>query len=220
MSLPLSSLITNLRERSLPQQSAFADWLYACVSDKTLLPRLLNMFSFMEHIGSRKIMLSQLKGSLPINTLKHLAEETRHAYFFKRQAERFAERSLQYNAADTIMPAAAAGYLLRLDQMVAHIAQPNWPDDTCYLLVSLLIELRAVWAYQLLEQALKQANVNISLKSLIAEEDLHLAEMAESGQKHMQDPAVMHFLLDAEQQLFDRLWQQLQKTEFSTAIAA
>ena len=64
------------------------------------------------------------------------------------------------------MPAAAAGYLMRLDQAVARVAASNlnWPNDTCYLLTSLLIELRAVWAYQLLEQALKQANVNISLK--------------------------------------------------------
>lgn len=220
MSLPLSSLITHVRERSLPQQAAFANWLNAAVSDPVMLPRLLNMFSWMEHIGSRKIMLSQMNGPLPMHTLKHLAEETRHAYYFKRQAERFAGRHMDYSAADTLCPAAAAMYLMRLDAAVARCMQPCWPDETAYLVTSLFIELRAVWAYQLLEKALKAADISISLKSLIAEEDLHLAEMAESGQQHMRDPAIIHLLLTAEHQCFTRLWQQLQTIPLTNEIAA
>ena len=61
----------------------------------------------MEHIGSRKIMASQSERGLGGDTLRHLAEETRHAYFFKRAAEKLAHRPLGYGAAETIAGAAA-----------------------------------------------------------------------------------------------------------------
>ena len=56
--------------------------------------KFMNMLSMLEHMGSRKIMLSQMNRTLTEDSLKHLAEEARHAYFFKRQAERAAKRAL------------------------------------------------------------------------------------------------------------------------------
>src|SRR5579863_4921348 len=63
--------------------------------------RFLNTLSLLEHIGSRKIMLTRaIAGDGRI--LKHLAEETRHAWFFKRAAERLAGRALDYAAQSTL----------------------------------------------------------------------------------------------------------------------
>ena len=47
-----------------------------------------NTLSYMEHIGSYKIMATQCSDVLDYPTLKHLNEETGHAVFFKRHAER------------------------------------------------------------------------------------------------------------------------------------
>ena len=85
----------------------------------------------MEHIGSRKIMVSQTRGPLGQDILKHLAEETRHACFFKRAAESWARRPLQFDETDAIRPASARMYFGRLDATIhdalgsnAHIEVP------------------------------------------------------------------------------------------------
>ena len=48
-------------------------------------------------------------------TLKHVAEEAHHAYFMKRQAEKTAERALEYVADDLLAPASARMYFQRLE---------------------------------------------------------------------------------------------------------
>ena len=82
--------------------------------------RFLNTLALMEHIGSRKIMVSQTRGPLGQEVLKHLAEETRHAYFFKRAAESLARHPLQFDEIDAIRPASARMYFGRLDATINH----------------------------------------------------------------------------------------------------
>src|SRR5512147_3251965 len=93
--------------------------------------RFLNTLALMEHIGSRKIMASQSRGPLGQEILKHLSEETRHAYFFRRAAENLASRALQFDEMDAIRPASARMYFGRLDATIksalaanAHIEVP------------------------------------------------------------------------------------------------
>lgn len=107
--------------------------------------RFLNTLALMEHIGSRKIMVSQTKGTLGQEILKHLAEETRHSYFFKRAAETIARRSLEFNDADAIRPASAKMYFGRLDASIDDALGPDVHHEVPYLYVSLTIELRAIW---------------------------------------------------------------------------
>src|SRR5579884_874228 len=89
--------------------------LAAIASDPPLHARFLNMLSLLEHIGSRKIMTSKAMSDPASDVLKHLAEESRHAFFFKRAAERTASRHLDYSPVHTIAPAAARLYMGRLD---------------------------------------------------------------------------------------------------------
>ncbi|RZI91805.1 MAG: hypothetical protein EOP39_32905 [Rubrivivax sp.] len=144
----------------------------AC-ADARLHARFLNTLSLMEHIGSRKIMVSQSRGLLAQDTLKHLAEETRHAFFFKRAAEAVARRGLSYDDADVIAGPHARLYMGRLDAFIDQSVQ----GEAAYLYMSLIVEIRAIWFYRLYQDALKRAGHALSLKSLLAEETQHLGEM-------------------------------------------
>ncbi|HEY4076988.1 MAG TPA: hypothetical protein VGM26_08650 [Rhizomicrobium sp.] len=138
--------------------------------------RFLNTLSLMEHIGSRKIMATQASGgALGSDTLQHIAEEARHAFFFKRQAEAAAGHTLSYNA-DTIMAGPQArAYMGRLDAHIARTAK----GAAAYLYMSLVIELRAVWFYRVYQDVLTASGKPIRLTSLLAEENRHLQEMEE-----------------------------------------
>ena len=159
-------------------------FLGALCGDRERHARFLNTLSLMEHIGSRKIMMSQAKGELPQDTLKHLAEETRHAFFFKRAAEKLAGRTLDYGAEATLGGNAARMYMARLDAFIAkHLGDAEGgnaaPSETAYLYMSLIVELRAIWFYRAYQAALADAKHPLSLKSVLAEEELHLEEMLE-----------------------------------------
>jgi hypothetical protein len=139
--------------------------------------RFLNTLSLMEHIGSRKIMASQSEHGLGGETLRHLAEETRHSYFFKRSAEKLAHRPLGYGTSETIAGAAARFYMERLDAEILRELGRKPEGPLPYLYMSLIVELRAVWFYRLYQETLAEHGLNLSLRSVLAEEELHLGAM-------------------------------------------
>ena len=162
--------------------------------------RFLNMLSMLEHMGSRKIMLSQNHRTLNQDTLKHLAEEARHAFFFKRQAEKIAGHAIpDYSRDNTMRFFAAQQYFGRLDAAVTY----HVGTESAYPWVSLIIELRACWFYGLYQSVLEQAKMALSLKSLLAEEDHHLAEMYEACGDNIQ---TLQTLCATETRLFTTLW--------------
>lgn len=134
--------------------------------------RFLNTLSLLEHAGSRKIMLSQSRpgASLDHETLKHLAEETRHAYFFRRAAEAVARRKLDYSENDLLAGAHARLYMGRLDAFITRSVR----GPLAYLYMTLVVELRATWFYNLYQDVLKELEQPINLKGLLAEEKRHL----------------------------------------------
>ncbi len=165
--------------------------------------KFMNMLSMLEHMGSRKIMVSQMDKTLTEDVLKHLAEEARHAYFFKRQAERVAGKPLDgYTEDNTMERVPALMYFGRLDAGIS--AQVT--DEEAYPWVSLIIELRACWLYEIYNDVLSKSGLKLSLKSLLAEEDMHLAEMfGMCGQ----DTEKLKRLSAYETELFGRLWNKL-----------
>lgn len=136
--------------------------------------RFLNTLSLLEHIGSRKILLSRA-GAWEEEALRHLAEEARHAHFFRRAAERTAGRALGYGGNDALAPEASRMYFGRLDASVSRAlgAEPG----RAYRYVTLLVELRARWLYRLYEEALRAGGSGLTLKGVLAEEDAHLLGM-------------------------------------------
>lgn len=148
-----------------PSKPLFLD---SVVADKERHARFLNALSLLEHIGSRKILLTQP------DALQHLAEETRHAHFFRRAAEKEAGRPLEWTDADAAAPAACKMYFGRLDAAVtAEVGE----GPLAYLYVTQTIELRALSLYEAHEASLRAAGHWLTLKSVLAEEKGHLAEM-------------------------------------------
>jgi hypothetical protein len=194
------------------EETPFSAFLHHMLGDSQRHGRFLNTLSLLEHIGSRKIMLSHLKGGLGKEGLKHMAEESRHAYFFCKEAERFLGHPVNDYATDnTLSLGAAKMYFGRLDAAVTKAVE-HLADGACYLWVSLIVELRANWAYGLYQKALTEKGIALSLKSIMAEENLHLAEMyasvaaidAEAGQR-------ISTLAAQEHALFRRFWPQMQR---------
>jgi hypothetical protein len=172
--------------------------------------RFLNALALMEHIGSRKIMVSQSGGPLGRDILKHLAEETRHAYFFKRAAENLARRPLQFDETDALCPASAWMYFGRLDATIDHALGASAHIEVPYLYVSLIIELRAIWTYRLYQDVLWERSSGLSLKSVLAEEELHLGQMTRRLRKLGAEPeARVPGFARIEDQLFRKLWASL-----------
>jgi hypothetical protein len=171
------SLLSSFEERNHGWGARIRARLTAFCAERPLHARFLNMLSLLEHIGSRKIMTSPAMNAPGLDGLKHLAEEARHAFFFKRAAERLALHPLDYSPANTIAGASARLYMGRLD---AEISRSVGRAETAlpYLYMSLIVEFRAVWLYRLYQTVLAEEQAGLTLKSILAEEELHLGTMA------------------------------------------
>jgi hypothetical protein len=234
-------ILSGMKANNAPLEAPVKAFLHEIVRAPQTHAKFMNMLSMLEHMGSRKIMLSQMNRTLTEDILKHLAEEARHAYFFKRQAERAAKKSLDgYTDQNTFCRVPALMYFGRLDagltKMLQVIAPPLTPpqaggkrdlpaealakagaqggsgedNNHPYPWVSLIIELRACWLYAIYQEVLEEEKISISLKSLLAEEDLHLAEMfALCGDNAPRLQALSTYETDLFGKLFTALQEQL-----------
>jgi hypothetical protein len=181
----------------------------------------LNTLSLLEHIGSRKIMGSRGGEDLSGDVLRHLAEETRHAFFFKRAAEKLAHADLGYSAAETVAGAAARAYMARLDAGITRECGTLAGSPLPYLYMSLIVEVRAVWFYRLYQAALQENKVGISLKSVLAEEELHLeAMLGRLAEMDAKCAARMAQFRALEQQRFRTLWEAIEQECSGARLAA
>ena len=205
-----------MKSNNARHEAPMREVLRAVVRDKPAHARFMNMLSMLEHMGSRKIMVSQMHRTLTEDALKHLAEEARHAYFFKRQAERMAGGPLDgYTEENTMCRVPALMYFGRLDAGIsARVADKEDRDNQAYPWVSMIIELRACWLYHMYHEVLQESKLSVSLKSLLAEEDLHLAEMFEMVGENTDQ---LRELCAYETALFGKMLDKL-RTEFSTGL--
>jgi hypothetical protein len=178
MSFVIETLVAEFEVKNAHLVGATEALLAGVVADRSLHARFMNTLSMLEHLGSHKIMATQAGPEIDLPTLKHLAEETRHAYFFKRHANREAGREMRNTAADLLAPLAARRYFQRLEAAIVQAFPVGTHPRTIYLTMSMVIELRAVWGYRLYQAALTRAGSSVSLKSLLAEEAGHLTDMA------------------------------------------
>jgi hypothetical protein len=190
-----------------PHEAPVRAFLTRLVNDPDHHAKFLNMLSMLEHMGSRKIMVSQMKHPerMSQDTLQHLAEEARHAYFFKRHAERIAKKELVgWVDENTMCRIPALMYFGRMDAGISKTVG----DDAAYGWVSLIIELRACWLYKIYNEVVDEQKVHLPLAGLLAEEDQHLAEMfGMCGENHAQ----LADLSRTETALFGKLWGALEE---------
>ncbi|MCC5815817.1 MAG: hypothetical protein JJT78_13775 [Leptospira sp.] len=168
-------------------------FLEKIVEQPSLHAKFLNTISLLEHMGSRKILVSQSHSRTSESVLQHAAEEARHAYFFKKKI-RLVDPSvrLQYQKEDLFQGERSAIYFQRLDALVKRnlSKEPEFDKQKKsrlnYLYTTILIEIRAFDFYHLYNQVLESKFIGFHLNGIIKEEEGHLSEMIAS--LNLEDP--------------------------------
>jgi len=185
--------------------------LVSFCAERPLHARFLNMLSLLEHIGSRKIMTSPAMREAGMEQLKHLAEESRHAFFFKRAAEQMAMQPLDYSAQHTMAGASARLYMGRLDAAISSELRTS-AHATPYLYMSLIVELRAVWLYRIYQIVLMEHKIGLSLKGILAEEELHRRAMfAHVREIDSEWESRIALFTQFEEERFRSLWSEIEE---------
>lgn len=150
--------------------------LNSVTADRDLEARWLNTLSLLEFIGARKIGKTMCQSHPSATVLDHWADETRHAYAFKALCERLAGGEFgSYLALD-----AATNYFQQLDQRATEWLRSSvGVDDTPlnYLLVTTLIERRAMMVYPLYRAATQHDFISEELQAIVVEEQDHRVEL-------------------------------------------
>lgn len=155
------------------------------IADNTLHARFLNTLSLMENTGARKISASEDKTKVSYIVLKHAAEEARHAFYLKKQISKVGDIANYPTYEDDYLlaPFASYSYLHWLDIQVSRYLKNELELSgsdlrfAAYLLVTYSIEVRADELYPVYQEALDKAESKVNMKSIILEEEGHLAEM-------------------------------------------
>ncbi len=155
------------------------------IATDSLHARFLNTLSLMENTGARKISASEDKSKVSYIVLKHAAEEARHAYYLKKQIQKVGKivDFPTYEKPYLIAPFASYTYLHTLDiQVCRYLKQTlklsgNDLKYAAYLLVTYAIEVRADELYPVYQELLEEVSSKVNMKSIIVEEEGHLAEM-------------------------------------------
>ncbi len=187
----------------------------------------LNTLSFLEHVGTRKIHKTQSHPAMTDLVLRHASEEARHAHFFKRMSDRVAPDACPtYEFRYMLAGYPAYRFFQSLDSMVEKSLESEGAREEtedkpypfaflCYLYVTTLIEERAGWLYPIYEERLKGKTSDISLGTVISEEERHLSDMY--GALEAVDPRWkerMERFRAKESELYDRLFHSLtERTE-------
>jgi len=154
----------------------FAEW----VSQPEILARFFNTLSYLEHLGSRKILSCNI--SFTEEHLRHATEETRHALRFKRMVRVLVKDTFEdYTLPSLLGGHAAYFYFQKLDATVRQYLKNRDEKDAMlnYLLVTYIVEMRAAQLYPEVQRLLEEHNIPVSVKGIINEEDRHLTEIGE-----------------------------------------
>ncbi len=164
---------------TLPQQPTlrgrFGRLLDAIVSDPGLESRWLNTLSLMEFMGAHKIGASVLRVHGNQQQLEHWADETRHAALLRREAARLGCGPTQYLAATR-----ARSYFQALDRRAgawAAAACGSADGERSYLLVTSLVERRAMFVYPLYRKRTRSPSVAAAVDSIMGDETTHRIEI-------------------------------------------
>ena len=132
---------------------------------------------------------------------------------FKRHAERFKGSGLDYAEQQLIAPAYARAYFSRLEVSMVRYFGRDANYRTIYLYMSLIVEFRAVWAYEILADCIEEAGLDFSLAKLLAEEQGHLNSMVrrlDADGQFSREP--VEYFWERERWLYVRLLKAIEKS--------
>jgi rubrerythrin len=176
------------------QQQQLKEILERIVPDNDLHARWLNSLSMMENTGARKISKYEHPVNVNIIVLKHAAEEARHAYYLKKQISKLTEDGCpDYSWPYLLAPVESHHYLNMLDVEACRYLKTTMGltgrelKHGAYLLVTYAIEVRADMLYGVYQDVLSAHQSKVNVKSIILEEEGHLAEMTHMLQQFHAD---------------------------------
>lgn len=149
--------------------------LEKAVSDNSLHARFLNTLSYLEYIGSRKMIKSLSSEILNKSFLSHINEEIRHSLFLKSLAQKLAKKSLSYKAKEMIAGSSASHYFQEVDHYSLKFAFSK--PLLNYLYTTYAVEQRALVFYSLYDELLQKKYFSFSLRSLLNDEKEHLQDV-------------------------------------------
>jgi len=197
-------------------ESNLTQFLYDICNDVKLHSLWLNTLSLLEHIGSRKILLTQSNENTSEMILRHATEEARHALFFKKAARTInSDFKSGYHNNELLKGNSAKIYFAKLDASVRRNLRKDLFSDSdftylAYLYTTTIIEKRAMIVYELYNQILIEKEFDFNLTNLILEEDGHLNEMSSELIKiDSKFEFRLSELINMEQKLFDKFFTQL-----------
>jgi len=154
------------------------------VDNKLYHTKFLNTLSLQENIGARKISASELPETTTFMVLKHAAEEHRHAFYLKKQAQKLSPGECPTYEPDYLLaPYSSKFYLNKLDLETSRYLKTELNlggaelKYAAYLLVTYAIEVRADHLYPIYQKVLDEADSKVSVRNIIVEEQGHLEEM-------------------------------------------
>lgn len=185
------------------------------VNDKQLHARWLNTLSLMENSGARKIKRCEHPVFVNEIILKHAAEESRHAYYLKKQISKIETGACPtYEDKYLVAPEQSKYYLHELDIQCSRILKQKYGETSyalkyaSYLLVTYAIELRADSLYPVYQKILDEAGSKVNVKSIIMEELNHLEEMRKQLKAYSSDwENICADIVSLEEELFKK-WMQ------------
>lgn len=159
--------------------------LQKIVSTPNLHTKWLNTLSMMENTGARKIAAYENPQKVTYTILKHASEEFRHAFYLKKLIQKVDENACPtYESQYVLVPIQSAQYLHSLDIFTCRFLKEKLKITNieqykfiAYLLVTYAIEVRADSLYPAYQEVLKEIGSKVNVRSIIVEEEGHLAEM-------------------------------------------
>ena len=188
--------------------------------------RWLNTLSMMENVGAKKIKNCEDPVFVSEIILKHSAEEARHAYYLKKQISKILENACPtYEGEYLLAPQSSYQYLHALDVQLCRYLRDEFSFSgpkikyAAYLLVTYAIEVRADGLYPIYQEVLTAHGSQVTVKSIIAEEKNHLAEMTDQLRQFSSEwEAMTKRAIELEEQLF-KVWEKDLERVVSTTNA-
>lgn len=199
-----------------------ADLLKVVVQDISLHSRWLLTLSYLENCGARKISEFQsiYKGQVPLSILQHAWEESRHAFFMKKQISKLGQNPdkkrffLGGTKAKNLLYLLDIKILKLLKEL--NIKKKEELYYGAYLLTTYAIEKRADSLYGTYQKILDHNNSKINLKLIIKEEENHLKEIEEKIDQNKKISLLKPKVIDIESSIFSNFLSAVEEEIFLT----
>jgi hypothetical protein len=165
--------------RAAPAFSRLTRLLGEIVESPALHARFLNSLSLLEYIGVRKMLKARRAEEMDLAGLQHVLEEAVHSTRLKKFAHKVAPSAVSvegFGPEHTLAGEAAEDYFQAVDRAAA-TALGGADGEACYALTSAAIEIRARCLYPAYQTILSATGSVVSVASILADEEQHLAEM-------------------------------------------